>query len=823
MRRIIKYILPSIITMIILGIIFYVNDIFPFGNKALIQVDADYLYVPVLYKIYDLLHGNGSIFYTGLGLGNSIYASLIIQGSLYSPLNIFLYFVDRDMIIEYFSLFIMLKICLISFTTYIYINYKYPKVNYFYQVLFTLLYSFNGFILLNYFNEMWLDIVILFPLLVMYLDKLLTDKGNIGYIVILSVMGIITFYFSYFVLLFILIYSFVYLKLFVKKDKRKEIIFRLGKASLISLLISSFSSMPLMWQIFNSSRYATDSELYLFDSFLSKSLYILFSPFLILMFIKLLTRYNKKDLEIRKYLMIVFLYVIPLIFDPVNTLIHGGGYWSFPYRYGFILSFILCDSGLYYIYRYCKKECISFDISNAIYMMLVVILASLGYIFNYNYGKDITRYGILLSVNSRIYSYIVLIIVIVFLMYVFTLLIGNKYMKYITLLGVSLYGIFIFSSWTIYHNNSYFLSNDIRKINNDMEILPEGRYRFMNEVYNPYYGLILDVDALDNWLHVVPKEITDTYRKFGYHVERTTIYSLGGTIFSDWLLNFKYVFFDKEISDDMYTYVGKAGNWWLYKYNYRENYGVLFNNIDEIKYINSFDYQNKIYNNLFSTDKNIIDYTEYELMPNEDGIIKIDYNIDDYGYLYLSIDEEGIIDHISANDNQIYSIKKYIKYLGYYQDNVTLKMDIRKQEKVKFRIGFIKKNDIMNLDSSVKYKNDTYYVNANSKYLYLPINNISGIKVYDNGKNVKADKYLDNFIKIKLDDGENIIKVKYEQPLFKVGIIFSLLGIVLLIFNKKIKANNLVLNISYNCYYLIIIGLYLYFYVYAFIRYMLGK
>ena len=46
------------------------------------------------------------------------------------------------------------------------------------------------------------------------------------------------------------------------------------------------------------------------------------------------------------------------------------------------------------------------------------------------------------------------------------------------------------------------------------------------------------------------------------------------------------------------------------------------------------------------------------------------------------------------------------------------------------------------------------------KSLFLPINNILGLKVYNNGKLVDTDKYLDNFLSIKLSYGENDIIIK---------------------------------------------------------------
>ena len=68
MKKYLKYIIPSFITFIILGIIYCFNDLYPFGIKPLVQVDADYIYIPIMYKIWDILHYGGNIFYNCISL-----------------------------------------------------------------------------------------------------------------------------------------------------------------------------------------------------------------------------------------------------------------------------------------------------------------------------------------------------------------------------------------------------------------------------------------------------------------------------------------------------------------------------------------------------------------------------------------------------------------------------------------------------------------------------------------------------------------------------------------------------------------------------------
>ena len=86
----IRFILPSIITLLILFIIFDFNNLYPFDNNSIVKVDADYQFIPILYHIYDFLHGDVGIIYNDIGFGNNIYISMVIQGSIFSPLSMLL-------------------------------------------------------------------------------------------------------------------------------------------------------------------------------------------------------------------------------------------------------------------------------------------------------------------------------------------------------------------------------------------------------------------------------------------------------------------------------------------------------------------------------------------------------------------------------------------------------------------------------------------------------------------------------------------------------------------------------------------------------------
>lgn len=853
MKKTVKFLIPSFITFFMMSLIFFLNDLYPFGTKPLLQVDADYLYVPTLYKMYDLIHHGGSLFYNDLGLGNSIYGSLIIQGSLFSPFNLLLYFINRNNIIDFFGLFIIIKLCFISFTTYIYINNKYSKIEYFYKVLFSILYTFNGFIILNYYNDIWLEFVILFPLLVMYLDKLLKNEGELGYIIVLALSIIISIYYSSFILIFIIFYSSVNL-IFNKNNNKKEIIFKLGKSTFIALLISSFSSLPLLNQIFNSSRFTSYADFTMFTSITMKTYHILFSPLFVILFIKLINKYKKDKTNILKYIILMLLYIIPIIIDPINALMHGGSYLDLPYRYGFIPLFILLDSSLYYISKFYNEKESKINYFDIGIIIIIILLGVLDIILNNQYRNEIIYKRILISIDGDNLLHITFMTTIIFLMYFAYNFVKNKSANRIMLFLISIYSIILFTSWTIYHESRHFFCSNAQKIYENMNIKSDGRYKMDYTLYTPYYGYILDVSTLDNWIHLIPKEQIEAYSSLGYATNKTKIYSYGGTIFTDWLLNFRYNFSLDEKKDSLFELIDGYDEKYmtmfncdgmpmcnyekiyindykyLYKYNYNQNYGIVFKNIDANLIYNDnmskFEYQNSIYHNLLDTNDDIIEYKNYS--SNNKNKINIRYEINDDGYLYI-YDHNDSVKYIDINRNIINNDKgnaehfvDNILYLGNYSKDVNLTIYLNEDDETNFDIGFIKKEKILELSSDVSYKDDKYYINSNKgNYLFLPINNIDGIKVYNNGKKIETLRYLNNFICVKLDDGQNIISIKYELPLLNIGIYLSLLGIILLILNKKIIGTKILLTTTYFIYKIIVIVVFIYYYFYSIIKYVI--
>lgn len=825
MKKYIKYMYPLIGTLVIISIIYMLNGLYPFGSHSIVQVDADYQYIPVLYRIYDFLHFKEGIIYDDIGFGNNIYTSLMIQGSLFSPINLMLYFVKRDNIVNYFNIILMVKICLISLSSYIYIDRKF-KVSNFYKVLFSILYGFSGWVLLNYFNIMWLDSVILFPLIIMYLEELIKNDKCMGYIIFLSGSLIITYYISFYILIFIIFYSFLLIFLFVDKKRVKKVIFNLGKSTVIAILISSFSILPTLYQTFISERFTNVGSNQIFYNFINKSLYLMLSSVFLIYFISYMFKYRSDKKRVYFYLVLFILYVIGIFIEPINLAMHAGSYWSFPYRYSFITIFILMNGSLFYIEKFIRDR----EDRYGVYKLIIVILLGIvSLMLDYFWYKEIQDGMIILDFENReLYFKIVIIFIILCLMSVVSLSFGKRNNRYFSLLFTSIISIFVYSSFSMYYGEGYFLTREANEINSNIGIVRDDIYRYKMDygVYTPDYGFMYRVRTLDNWLHIIPKGLNEIYGRLGYKNNNTCIRSYGGTLFSDWLFNVKYIISDKILDNDLYDLIGKYRGNYLYQYKYDIGYGVLFNNDSNMGVDGyNFDLQNEIYKKLFETNDNIIKIDSYSYVVS-DNIIKIDYKIEEKGNLYLKVDNSNDIIKVNGEEIMVYEDGGYIVDLGVYSSSVMIEISTFDGRPLDVQLGFIKLKDIMNLEKgniSVSRVRNGYDVVVNDNlmnYIFIPINNVRGLEVMVNNKEAQKVDFVDNFLVLKINKGDNNIEIRYHMPLFRVGIILSLIGIGLFLINNKITGGEFIYRISYYCYLFLVCLVFIYMYVYALYKYM---
>ena len=147
-RKIASYLIPGIITLLVMIFVLIVKGIWPFGSNRIDLFDNMQQVAPLYAHLWDAMHGDASVWfdwYTGLGTNVSMSISAF---SMFSPFNLLLYLCPRDYILEFISILTLVKMFVMSVTMYAFLNRRYKKLTYKTKVIFALAYTFCGYVLL---------------------------------------------------------------------------------------------------------------------------------------------------------------------------------------------------------------------------------------------------------------------------------------------------------------------------------------------------------------------------------------------------------------------------------------------------------------------------------------------------------------------------------------------------------------------------------------------------------------------------------------------------------------------------------------------------
>lgn len=242
-KRIREVLLVVVIPAIIILVSLYKGGIYPFGDKTLIYHDMQYQYIDFFMWFHDVLHGKAAIGYSfAAGLGSNTIA--LVAYYLSSPLNLLVYFVQQENMAGFLTFLICLKMLLCSVTVYIYVKKRF-NLSSIYVILLGISYSFTGYNVLQCSNIMWLDGVIILPLIALGIYKMLWEGKKKIYFWALFYAVFSNWYIGYMLCLFSVLYfifeSIVYywecgtkLKEFIRN------IINFALTSILSVLATSF-------------------------------------------------------------------------------------------------------------------------------------------------------------------------------------------------------------------------------------------------------------------------------------------------------------------------------------------------------------------------------------------------------------------------------------------------------------------------------------------------------------------------------------------------------------------------------------------------------
>ena len=259
-----RYLIPPAITLVIYSVILAVKGIYPFGSNTIDYYDMAQQIAAFYYHVYDALHGTKGFFYdwyTALGVNMAMSTS---GCSNISPFNLFFLFIRRGSLLKSLSVFNGIKLMCMSASMYFYLHKTHAKSPEFFKLAASVGYSFCGFVLVLYITNQWIDIAVMFPLIMYFYDKLLKTGRMTGYVITLTITLIASYYLGFMILIFIFLYTGVILvgeKMFlarkplVEKKERTIPLFQLGIGTVLSLALSAFIIVPQLTQMLSSARF----------------------------------------------------------------------------------------------------------------------------------------------------------------------------------------------------------------------------------------------------------------------------------------------------------------------------------------------------------------------------------------------------------------------------------------------------------------------------------------------------------------------------------------------------------------------------------------
>ena len=229
-----------VLPLVLLLIIFAVNKIHPFGNNTIVMIDMKSQYITYIRYYKGILSGDNSLIYTMSKVFGGDFMSIFTY-YLASPFNLLVAFFTLENIPDFFILINLLKMCFAGLNMYLLLRFvnKKPKLHY---LLFAVAYSLMSYSIIYISNYMWLDGVMILPLIILGLLKLEEGKYYWIYFLALGYALFSNWYIGAIICIFVvLFFAYRFFSMRTSFKERLPFILRFFIFSLIAGLIASIS------------------------------------------------------------------------------------------------------------------------------------------------------------------------------------------------------------------------------------------------------------------------------------------------------------------------------------------------------------------------------------------------------------------------------------------------------------------------------------------------------------------------------------------------------------------------------------------------------
>lgn len=811
------------------------EGIFPFGDDLLAYNDMKYQYVDFFMWMKNTFQGKDVLEYSynfGMGGGTiGLYAYYLA-----SPFNALMLLCPVERMAEGLTLLIILKLALCCLTTYIYLKVRFQIPN-LYVLLLSVSYALMGWNILQCSNIMWLDGVIVFPLIALGIYQIIVKRSHIVYFFALAYGIFANWYIGYMLCLGAVIYFLFEMFLYYGEEKKKNR-FRIwkecwefGLTSVLGVLATFALFLPqtifmaqegekFNWSIFSPSY--TFSYLEGFrDLVLQPDKLTLtegIPPIYIGSFVVLLVLLffvSKKIPKIYKLISGIFLagFMFVFMFRPLNYLFTA---FKVPsghhYRYAFIFSLLMVTVAGLSIQKKVLEDTkgiltavgvwvgsiLLFDMiqryanTNAVYISILIAIVMAGILYSANMSY------------KQVYQVIGATLLVICLMVEFTYKMSMEFKDHT-------------ESATWYREYNKALATSVDELQNNVSTPFRIDKTFSRSgLLGNNEGMAFGYSSISQYSSANNVEVTKFLANMGYNKDQTLVdYSTILPI--DSLLGDKYIYSREpvygctKIKEDIYDGID------IYENPYALSFGYLMEGQADTLVFgqNVFENHNILYSTLVGEEIDLYDSNEIlSYQTDGSGRSEWEIKINTSGAVYLYC-LNGISDtDVYVNDEFLvgnYWHNNSILYLGEYDAGNIIKVRVE-ASRGGYRSDYGVLCETLNLvemEHAIKIMEETQCgvinlrekemqlecASESEKQLMLTIPYEKGWNVEVNGQETQIDKIANAFIGVTVPKGKNEIIFKYHLTGKYVGIIISIVSITVfviweMLIKKQIREKN---------------------------------
>ncbi len=178
--------------------------VWPVGDRSVMVVDMHHQYAPLLAQLRDMiLHGGNGLYSFDIGLGGSFLP--LFAYYLSSPFNLLLTLFPESMLNEGILVITLLKNALTAFCFALCVQYIYRRRD-ISVVVTSIMYSMMMYLIAYSWDIMWLDCVMILPIVVMNFEKLMRTGKYLPYVLSLAYALYANYYIGFMLCVFLVLY-----------------------------------------------------------------------------------------------------------------------------------------------------------------------------------------------------------------------------------------------------------------------------------------------------------------------------------------------------------------------------------------------------------------------------------------------------------------------------------------------------------------------------------------------------------------------------------------------------------------------------------------